>query len=273
MKHLTRILALCAIFTACLFVTAVHAQESVKLSGESPSVQVTSAPSVSGHAISAADLDGLTEIAVTLSVASDSPTQITVFAPFYDENGKFIGAGVASATAENGAMSVTLPIAADVSGAASLKIIVTDADFRPLTAAESYSIGADTNYSLRAEAKAVPYGGSGHAYLMTDAPTAATVLPDTPVTANVFSAAANSDVVFYVIFAPDKGSELAETPVEASESVSWGLELLPVALESSPNAVAYRVVARRDLNASGGTLSVTGAFRSVESGGNETPIL
>lgn len=95
---------------------------------------ITSAPTVNGHAIGKADLSGLTEITVPLSVSADTPAQITLCVPFYDGNGKFVGMGMATQTVSKNTTSAAVPVAGDMSGAAKLGVAILGADSRPLSA-------------------------------------------------------------------------------------------------------------------------------------------
>ncbi|MBR3570303.1 MAG: leucine-rich repeat domain-containing protein [Oscillibacter sp.] len=99
-----------------------------------PKFQVTAAPTVNGHAIGKADLSGLTEITVPLSVSADTPAQITLCVPFYDGNGKFVGMGMATQTVSKNTTSAAVPVAGDMSGAAKLGVAILGADSRPLSA-------------------------------------------------------------------------------------------------------------------------------------------
>ena len=106
-----------------------------------PEFQVPSAPTVGGHALSKADLSGLTEISVPVSISADTPTQVTLCVPFFD-GGKFLGMGFVTATVDKTTQSVTVPVTGDVSGAEKLKVMFVDADFRPLSAAAGFDIAA-----------------------------------------------------------------------------------------------------------------------------------
>lgn len=133
MKRLTRILLLSAVLTARLFVTAAYAAE-----GGAP-VQI-SRPLVNGYAIWENDLDGLEEMAVPVRAFFDAPTQTNLFASFYDGDGKFVGAGMTAAEIDKDTAFVIMPVQSDVTGAETLRMLMTDADFRPLSNPESYSL-------------------------------------------------------------------------------------------------------------------------------------
>ena len=105
--------------------------------GVKDALQILSAPLANGHAIRAADLQGLKEITVPLSVRAVA--QITLIAPFYDADGRFLGVGFATQAVDESVTSVTAPVAGDVSGAASVKVTLCAAS-RPVVRAESYSI-------------------------------------------------------------------------------------------------------------------------------------
>lgn len=107
--------------------TTIHYNASM------PEFTVPSAPTVGGRAISKADLSGLTEISVPLTVSADTPANVTVSVPFFD-GGKFVGMGFVTANVDKTTQSVTLPVTGDVSGAGKLNVIFLDADFRPLSA-------------------------------------------------------------------------------------------------------------------------------------------
>ncbi|MBQ9492838.1 MAG: leucine-rich repeat domain-containing protein [Oscillibacter sp.] len=94
---------------------------------------IKSAPTVGGHAIGKADLSGLTEISVPVSISADTPTQVTLCVPFFD-GGKFLGMGFVTATVDKTTQSVTVPVTGNVSGAGKLNVIFLNADFRPLSA-------------------------------------------------------------------------------------------------------------------------------------------
>lgn len=131
MKPLTRIALLCAVLTAFLYASACAVNDA-------SSVQVTSKPTVSGygvggHEITADDLNSLAEIAVPVRVSFTTPTNVKLFASFYDGNDKYIGMGVASLTIDSQTALVMIPVENAVTGAETLKIAVTDANFRPLS--------------------------------------------------------------------------------------------------------------------------------------------
>ncbi|MBR3570895.1 MAG: hypothetical protein IKN96_08905 [Oscillibacter sp.] len=152
-----RIFLLCAVLTAFLCATAAYAENG------RPEIRVKSAPLVAGRPLGAADLGGLTEISVPLSVSVDSPQSATVCALFYDRNGKFIGVCMKTAVAGNDTDSVAVPVARDVSGAASLKILITDADFRPLTGAHNYPIPQGIDHENETPILSGAFGGGNGA--------------------------------------------------------------------------------------------------------------
>ena len=92
-----------------------------------PDILAMSAPTVNGHVISAADLKGLTEISVPVTVSADTPTQVTLCVPFFD-GGKFVGMGFVTANVDKTTQSVTVPVTGNVSGARKLNVIFLDAD-------------------------------------------------------------------------------------------------------------------------------------------------
>ena len=111
----------------------IHYNASMPDEPTTPEFTVPSAPTVNGRAIRKADLSGLTEISVPLSISADA-VSVTVCVPFFD-GGKFLGAGYVTVNADSDTTSVSVPVTGNVSGAGRLNVIVVDADFRPLCAA------------------------------------------------------------------------------------------------------------------------------------------
>ena len=118
----------------------IHYNSAMPDTPDAPEFAAPSAPTVGGRAISKADLSGLTEISVPVSVSADTPTQVTLCVPFFD-GGKFLGMGFVTATVDKNTDSVTVPVTGDVSGAGKLSVIFADADFRPLSVG-SFDIAA-----------------------------------------------------------------------------------------------------------------------------------
>lgn len=130
MKLLTR--TAFVFLTAFVLVTAAYAADS------GTNIELISAPTVNGRAVSSADLTGLTEITVLVTVSADNPVSVTVSVPFF-KGGKFLGMGFVTATVDNTTQSLTVPVTGNVSDAETLKVIFLDADFCPLYEQEYFA--------------------------------------------------------------------------------------------------------------------------------------
>ena len=283
MKKLTRILPLCAVLTVLLCVTAAYAADG------GAAVRILYQPTVGGHSIGAGDLDGLEEIALPVQVSSESSTEALFFASFYGANRKFVGAGATTATVDSDTSFVIMPIQDNVTGAESVKVLVTDADFRPLSNPETYSLigggggGSAGNYDylptpaayyLKAVADvAFEDGGTGAAYITETEPTADMPLPETPVLSATFQRESRARFVYftyYVIFTPGTGSELSYPRIVQGRNAE-SVAKVDVTLNASPASVVYRVTARSSSQeANAPTVTMKGAFRNANGGGGSS---
>ena len=252
------------------------------------SVRFPSAPLVGEYRIWETDLRGLKELTVPVEISLDSPTETVFFALFYDENGKYVGMGTAAATVDAETVFVIMPVQNNVAGAKTLKMLATDADFRPLSEAESYALSGGggssgggysplpnptpKDYYLKAVADvSFEGGGTGAAYITEAEPTADMTLPET----SVFSATLrresrgySASFTYYVIFTPGTGSELAY-PRIVSGTNATSVTRMDAAPQSSPASVVYRVTAWSGAaEADAPTVTVKGAFRNAGGGGS-----
>ena len=107
-----------------------------------PTAFASSAPVTrDGGRITATNLATLTEITVPVQYTGDTAQAISVAVAFYDENGRFVGFGIASDSVSNGRKDVTVPISG-ITNAARMKTLLMNAESVPLCGAGVYEIPA-----------------------------------------------------------------------------------------------------------------------------------
>ena len=93
-------------------------------------------------AMTAANLAELKELTFSLRYSGTETRTVTVVAAFYDAAGWFTAAGVCSVEVSSGTTSVTLPMEADVSDSARLKVFLLDSDYIPLSPVGAFAVSS-----------------------------------------------------------------------------------------------------------------------------------
>lgn len=117
--------------------TLVPAGVTVHYNSGGADFQIPFPPMCGDRTLRAADLPGLKEITVPLTVRT--PAQITLIVPFYDADGRFLGMGFTTQAVDESALSVTAPVTGDVSKAVSVQVTLCGG-LRPAIRAQTYAI-------------------------------------------------------------------------------------------------------------------------------------
>lgn len=281
MKRWKHVLLFCAVLTALLCVTAYATDNATP-------VQILGKPTVSdGRPIYVETLDGLKEIVVRVQVSPETPTETIFFALFYGGNGKFIGEGMTAATVDSQTSFVIMPIQTNVTGAETLKLLVTDTNFRPLSDTPEYSLKGGgggggsaepynpslpaVTYYLRAAADmGYENGGYGTAYFTETEPTPDTTFSEMFPASALFQhevRARSCGFTCYVVLNPGAGSELTY-PRIIQGNASY-VRRVNVTLNAAPSAVVYCISAwssaTTDYDAP--TVTIKSAFHGDGTGG------
>ncbi len=281
MKRWKHILFLCAVLTALLCVTAYATDDAMP-------IQIRGKPTVSdGRPIDVTTLDGLKEMVVPVQVSLDTPTETMFFALFYGGDGKFIGGGMTAATVDSQTSFVIMPVQTNVTGAETLKMLVTDTAFRPLSDTPEYSLtggggGGSGGVPYNPSLPAVTYylrtaadmgyenGGYGMAYFTETEPTPETTFSEMSASSALFQhevRARSCGFTYYVILNPGAGSELTYPRIIQGDA-SY-VRRVNVTLNAAPSAVVYCISAwssaTTDLDAP--TVTIKSAFQGNGSGG------